>query len=72
MLDSELTDMDHTMTPLVRQPRGYELLWRDESDREDHCLSIWRPVPFPGYILLTKLLCFSIGHKYLALFSDFL
>jgi hypothetical protein len=48
LLDSELAEMEHTSTPLVRPPRGFELLWHDESDRADRCLSIWRPVPFPG------------------------
>ena len=49
LLDSELAEMEHTSTPLVRPPRGFELLWHDESDRADRCLSIWRPVPFPGW-----------------------
>ncbi|KAK9908805.1 hypothetical protein WJX75_003140 [Coccomyxa subellipsoidea] len=52
LLDSELAEMEHTSTPLVRPPRGFELLWHDESDRADRCLSIWRPVPFPGYIAM--------------------
>ena len=49
LLDSELAEMEHTSTPSVRMPRGFELVWKDEGDRADRCLSIWRPVPFPGY-----------------------
>ncbi len=48
LLDSELAEMEHTATPSVRMPRGFELVWKDEGDRADRCLSIWRPVPFPG------------------------
>lgn len=48
LLDSELAEMEHTTTPSVRPPRGYELVWRDDSDRADRCLTIWRPIPFPG------------------------
>lgn len=50
LLDSELAEMEHTATPSVRAPRGFELLWRDEGDRADRALSIWRPVPFPGCV----------------------
>ena len=52
LLDSELAEMEHTSMPSVRMPRGFELVWKDEGDRGDRCLSIWRPVPFPGYALL--------------------
>lgn len=48
LLDSELAEMEHTATPSVRMPRGFELVWKDEGDRADRQLSIWRPVPFPG------------------------
>ena len=48
LLDSELAEMEHTSTPSVRMPRAFELVWKDEGDRADRCLSIWRPVPFPG------------------------
>ena len=52
LLDSELAEMEHSATPSVRMPRGFELIWRDEGDRADRALSIWRPVPFPGSVIL--------------------
>lgn len=52
LLDSELAEMEHSATPSVRMPRGFELIWRDEGDRADRALSIWRPVPFTGSVIL--------------------
>jgi hypothetical protein len=48
LLDSELQEMEHTATPSVRPPRAHEMVWRDDSDRPERCLTIWRPIPFPG------------------------
>ena len=56
LLDSELAEMEHTSVPSVRMPRGFELVWKDEGDRADRCLSIWRPVPFPGCAYSSDLL----------------
>eukprot|EP00884_Botryococcus_braunii_P010315 jgi/Botrbrau1/19285/Bobra.0073s0028.1 len=36
--------------PLLKPPSAYKLIWRDESSRQDRALSIWSPVPYPGYV----------------------
>ena len=59
LLDSELAEREHTSVPSVRMPRGFELVWKDEGDRADRCLSIWRPVPFPGCAYSSDLLKYS-------------
>lgn len=51
--------------PLLRPPRGYERVFQDEQSRNDKQLSIWKPVPMPGFVLpahsacLTNLCCLS-------------
>ena len=37
--------------PLLKPPQDYRLTWRDESVRADQALHIWRPNPWPGYLL---------------------
>ena len=34
--------------PLVKAPRGFELVWSDTTSRQDVRLCFWRPVPYPG------------------------
>lgn len=46
--------------PLLRAPRGYERVFQDEQSRNDKQLSIWKPVPMPGSVLLTSL-CMLAG-----------
>lgn len=38
--------------PLLRMPRGFELLWADESIPREKCLAVWKPVPMPGYVAM--------------------
>ncbi|KAK9819963.1 hypothetical protein WJX72_004515 [[Myrmecia] bisecta] len=38
--------------PLLRSPRGYEMVWTDEAMREDKALTLWKPVPHPGYVAI--------------------
>lgn len=38
--------------PLVKAPRAMELVWQDDSHREESRLCFWRPVPHPGYVAL--------------------
>lgn len=33
---------------LLRPPRGYELVFQDQNEREDKRLSLWKPIPLPG------------------------
>jgi Vacuolar protein sorting-associated protein 62 len=39
-------------TPLLKPPREYQLVWSDDSERRDRCLSIWRPLPYDGYVAM--------------------
>ncbi len=36
--------------PLLRPPRGYERVFQDEQSRNEKQLSIWKPVPMPGFV----------------------
>lgn len=38
--------------PLVRSPRGFELIWQDTPTPEERRLTFWKPIPYPGCGLL--------------------
>lgn len=33
---------------LLKPPRGYELVFQDQNEREEKRLSLWKPLPMPG------------------------
>ena len=66
LLDSELGaeggDRERSATPLVRPPHAYKLAWRDEADRPDRALALWRAQPPPGCGARALPTCCSLHH----------
>lgn len=38
--------------PLVKAPRGYELVWNDGNPKADMRACFWKPIPHPGYVAM--------------------
>lgn len=38
--------------PLVKAPRGYDLIWHDGNPKEEMRACFWRPIPHPGYVAM--------------------
>jgi len=38
--------------PLIKSPRDYELVWYEGTQKEESCLSFWKPIPHEGYVAM--------------------
>ena len=45
-------------TDYLKPPADYELVWRNREDKRQGPVSIWRPVPPPGYVSMG---CLALG-----------
>ncbi len=55
LLDAELAEGPLGGAALLKPPHGYELVWADEAARPERRLCFWRPLPYEGSVLFTRL-----------------